>query len=166
MFFKNREQVLEKHQRDHRPRRDTAVSLDDTVKEAIEQAQDFMTENMKPAQIKDLNSFQRKQLRSYYERLGEFEVRSYKDDEEVIIRVYPVGMLKRLAEQKMQEVLMNGKLEPLPPMSSFERFIIHDYLKERDGIRTESSGEGTERHIIIHPLFGRQPRKAKRRLTR
>ena len=44
--------------------------------------------------------------------------------------------------------------------------LVHDYLKDRDGIKTESYGEGKDRHIEIQPLFGRSPKKSKRRLTR
>jgi spoIIIJ-associated protein len=82
------------------------------------------------------------------------------------MKVYPVGKLRRFAEQKAQEVLMKGESEILPPMGSFERFVIHDYLKNRDGVRTESFGEGKDRHVEIFPLFGRNPKKVKRKLTR
>jgi predicted RNA-binding protein Jag len=52
-------------------------------------------------------------------------------------------------------------------MGSYERFVIHDYLKDRDGVYTESEGEeGKNRHVVIHPHFGRMLKKAKRRLSR
>lgn len=71
-----------------------------------------------------------------------------------------------MTETKVQEVLMSGEAVSLPPMDSFERFIIHEYMKNRGGVRTESTGEGEERHVVIFPIFGRTPKKAKRRLTR
>ncbi|MDH5442036.1 MAG: hypothetical protein OEX08_00305 [Candidatus Nomurabacteria bacterium] len=36
-----------------------------------------------------------------------------------------------------------------PPMSSYERFIIHATLSDYDDIQTESIGYGPERHIVI-----------------
>ncbi len=37
----------------------------------------------------------------------------------------------------------------LPPMSSYERMVIHSTLKEMPDIETASSGEGTMRHIVV-----------------
>lgn len=37
----------------------------------------------------------------------------------------------------------------LPPMSSYERMIIHSTLKEMPDIETASFGEGTMRHIVV-----------------
>ena len=36
----------------------------------------------------------------------------------------------------------------LPPMSSYERKIVHDIVAER-GFRSESEGEGRDRHTVI-----------------
>jgi spoIIIJ-associated protein len=38
----------------------------------------------------------------------------------------------------------------LPPMSSYERKIVHDIVAER-GFASESQGEGRERHTVITP---------------
>ena len=38
----------------------------------------------------------------------------------------------------------------LPPMSSYERKIVHDLVAER-GFASESEGEGRERHTVHHP---------------
>lgn len=37
----------------------------------------------------------------------------------------------------------------LQPMNSYERLLVHDALKEVSGVRTESRGEGRERHIVL-----------------
>lgn len=112
--------------------------------------------------VEGLNGFQRKQLYEYFEKFKEYKVKSYRETDSTIVKIYPVGKLKRFAEQKMQEVLMKGKSEILPPMGAFERFIIHDYLKEREGVKTESKGEpGKDRRIEILPVFGRGLKKAK-----
>ena len=148
----------------HRPPR-KREPIDEQVAKTISIVEQSFSDSMEPMLIREMNAFQRKQLYRYFEKTDEFQIKSYKENSEVILRVYPVGKLKRLAEEKMQLVLMNGKPEPLPPMGPFERFIIHSYLKDREGVRTESMGEkGKDRHIEIQPLFGRSPKKAKRRL--
>ena len=46
---------------------------------------------------------------------------------------------------------------PFPTMSNYERFLIHDFLKDNDRIETISIGEGDSRYIEIHPKkFGRK----------
>jgi spoIIIJ-associated protein len=39
---------------------------------------------------------------------------------------------------------------PLEPMSSYERKIVHDLVREH-GLGSDSEGEGTDRHIVIVP---------------
>jgi predicted RNA-binding protein Jag len=140
---------------------------DPKAQEVIQKAEELLLNSMDPAIIKDLSGFQRKLVHEHFERSQEYSVKAYRDDEQVILKIYPVGRLKRLAEQKTQEVLMKGIAEVLPPMGSYQRFVIHDYLKERDGVKTVSTGEeGKDRHIEIHPIYGRSLKKAKSRLTR
>lgn len=38
-----------------------------------------------------------------------------------------------------------------PAMSSFERRLIHLALEKEKGVRTESRGEGRERHVVVVP---------------
>ena len=139
---------------------------DPHVQKLMEQIEKELRESIDPLIIHDLNGFQRKQIYAKYEKSLEFQIKTYREQDQVIMKIYPVGKLRRLAEIKAQEVLMKGEEEDLPPMGSFERFVIHDYLKDREGIKTESFGEGKERHIKLLPIFGRTPKKAKRRLTR
>ena len=139
---------------------------DPQVQKLITEVEENLRESLEPMIIDNLNGFQRKQIYEKYEKSLEFKIKTYREQEQVIIKIYPVGKLRRLAEMKAQEVLMKGEEENLPPMGSFERFVIHDYLKDREGIKTESYGEGKERHIKLLPIFGRTPKKAKRRLTR
>jgi hypothetical protein len=136
------------------------------VKKAIDNAEAVLRDSIEPALIRGLDGYQRKQVQRHFEKSQEYQVKFYKEKEETILRVYPVGFIRRLTEQKAQEVLMKGRPEELPPMGSFERFIVHDYLKDREGVRTESRGEGRDRRVEIQPLFGRNPKKAKRKLTR
>ena len=140
--------------------------MDEAVRRQIQAAESALIDSLEPFAIPGLNGFQRRQVHLHFEKSQEFEIKTYKDGETVTLRVFPVGKLKRLAEQKAQEVLMRGEEEALPAMGSFERFVIHDYLKEREGIKTESEGEGKDRYIKIIPIFGRNLKKAKRRLIR
>jgi predicted RNA-binding protein Jag len=160
-------------ERDRKPRRDFREErkrpepMDDSVRAAIDDAMEQMHRNaLAPAVLDGLDPFQRKQVHRHFERTQEYTVRPvHGEGGSVTLRVYPVGGLRRMAESVVQEVLMNGEPRHLPQMGSFERFLVHEYMKERGGVRTESVGEGSERHVVVHPLFGRLPKKAKRRLT-
>jgi predicted RNA-binding protein Jag len=144
----------------HRPKK-----VDPKVQESIKCAEEKLVDSLTPITLEELNKDQRRELYRYFDRSNEFRVKTYTEGEKSVLRIYPVGNLKRLAEQKIQEVLMHGKPESLPVMGSFERFVIHDYLKEREGVRTASVGEkGKDRHIEIHPVFGRTPKKVKKKI--
>jgi spoIIIJ-associated protein len=57
--------------------------------------------------------------------------------------------LKSLAQRAVQEAKDNNQDVELPPLSAFERRVIHIALKGENGVTTESVGEGEERHIVI-----------------
>jgi predicted RNA-binding protein Jag len=156
-----------KPKRVFRQRGKPPTQIDERVREVIADAVQHFQGAAQPFSVMGLSPFQRKQIHQHFERTQEYKVRTLRDeDNEVFLKVYPVGELSRMAETKVQEVLMSGESISLPPMDSFERFIIHEYMKNRGGVRTESDGEGEERHVVIFPVFGRTPKKAKRRLTR
>jgi spoIIIJ-associated protein len=51
--------------------------------------------------------------------------------------------------------VLNGEYEEyaLPPMSAFERRIVHNYLHEEfPELASASAGEGAERHIVVSYL--------------
>ena len=60
--------------------------------------------------------------------------------------------LLSLAHRAVRDVRESGQKMELPPLSPFERRIIHIALKEEDGISTHSEGEGSNRHIVINPV--------------
>jgi hypothetical protein len=141
--------------------------MDDQVKETIRNAMEHFLDSVEPYPISGFNPFQRKQVHRHFERTAEFKVRAFRDERgETVLSVVPVGKLQRMAETLVQEVLLSGESRSMPPMDSFERFIVHEYLKSRGGVRSESQGENAGRHVDVIPLFGRVPKKAKRRLTR
>jgi len=138
--------------------------MDDDVKAWIDKAERDLIDSLSYFEIPDMNPFQRKQIYRHFEKTNEYAVKAYRNEETVTLRIYAVGALRRLAEQQTQEVLMSGRAVHLPIMGSFERFVVHDYLKDREGVNTESAGErGEDRHIVISPLFGRSLKKAKKK---
>jgi spoIIIJ-associated protein len=56
--------------------------------------------------------------------------------------------LESLAQHAMEKVEQGVKSAALPPMTSYERKIVHDFVSER-GFHSESHGEGSERHTVI-----------------
>jgi len=60
--------------------------------------------------------------------------------------------LERQADRAAERALESGKEIEIEPMSSSERKVIHDRLKDRPGIETFSEGEEPERCVIVAPL--------------
>ena len=59
--------------------------------------------------------------------------------------------LRMTARVAAERVIASRQPFQLNPMSSRERRIVHLALKDMPGVRTESTGSGEERHIVIHP---------------
>jgi predicted RNA-binding protein Jag len=113
-------------------------------------------------QLANLNSFERKQIHRHFDRRKPaFETKTYRGEgEESVLWVFPVANLKKFVEAKAKEALETDSEVALPPMSNYERFIVHTVLKELDSIESFSVGEGAERHIEIQPKkFGRGLKK-------
>lgn len=158
MYSKKKSDNLQKSS-DNNKSNQEIDTLIDTIK-------DELNDSIKPYILINLNPYQIKQIRKKLSLDNEYIIKMYTRDKETTLKVFPVGNLTRLAEQKAQEVIMNGKTISLPHMGAFERFVIHDYLKNRNDIKTKSYGrEGKDRHIKILPLFGRKLKKAKKKLT-
>jgi spoIIIJ-associated protein len=64
------------------------------------------------------------------------------------IRFEELRMTARVAAER---VIASKQPFQLNAMSSRERRIVHLALKDMAGVRTESTGTGEERHIVIHP---------------
>jgi len=62
-----------------------------------------------------------------------------------------IEYLKNIAKDLADQVSLNKEEKSLPPMSSYERRVIHAELSQRTDISTESQGEGFDRHIVIKP---------------
>lgn len=59
--------------------------------------------------------------------------------------------LARRAKTWAEEVLQSGKEMELEPMPSWQRRIIHLSVEEIKGVKSESLGEGRDRHLVIKP---------------
>jgi len=62
-------------------------------------------------------------------------------------------ILTEIAQDVGDEVAFYKKEKVLPPMNPYERRTIHLALKGREGIETESIGEGPDRKIVIRPIL-------------
>jgi len=60
-----------------------------------------------------------------------------------------IEYLKDMAKNLADQVSLTKEEKTLPPMSSYERRIIHSELSQRTDVSTESQGEGFDRHIVI-----------------
>lgn len=59
--------------------------------------------------------------------------------------------LAKKAKDKAFQVLVTGIEEIMPPMTSYERMIVHTTCANIADVMTESSGSGKERRVIIKP---------------
>ena len=64
------------------------------------------------------------------------------------LRFEELRMTARVAAERVQT----------SPMSSRERRIVHMALKDMSGVRTESSGVGEDRQVVIHPADNKPSR--------
>lgn len=56
--------------------------------------------------------------------------------------------LEKLVERAIERLEEGASAAALPPMSSYERKLVHDMVSER-GYRSESEGEGRDRHTVV-----------------
>jgi len=62
-----------------------------------------------------------------------------------------IEYLKETAKELADTVSLARREKILPPMSSYERRIVHMELANRSDVTTESTGQGLDRKIIIRP---------------
>ncbi len=61
-------------------------------------------------------------------------------------------LLIELAKAAARKALLNKESIDLPAMNAYERRLIHVELASRPDVKTESSGEGKERHVVVKPI--------------
>jgi spoIIIJ-associated protein len=57
--------------------------------------------------------------------------------------------LESRAKGWIEEVLESGKEMALEPMPSWQRRIVHMVVQNTEGVKSESVGEGLDRHLVI-----------------
>lgn len=58
--------------------------------------------------------------------------------------------LEGLAATAIAQAKESAEPVPMRPMNPFERKVVHDVAK-REGLRSESDGDGKNRHVVIYP---------------
>jgi spoIIIJ-associated protein len=60
--------------------------------------------------------------------------------------------LEALAVRSADEALRTGAPVSLEPMSSIERRLVHERLKEYEGVETSSDGNEPDRYVVVRPV--------------
>lgn len=59
--------------------------------------------------------------------------------------------LKQLAVNAADRARFLVRPVPLSPMNAAERRLVHLYVSELPGVKSESAGEGRDRHVVVQP---------------
>ncbi|RMD95884.1 MAG: hypothetical protein D6814_12440 [Calditrichaeota bacterium] len=130
---------------------------DEKIQRLIRNVQELLADTNQAICLEDLNAYERKKIHQFFDNKADFETKTYRNGEEYLLWVFPITKLRQFAEEKARQALESGEEIDLPPMSNYERFIVHDALKSWDSVETTSYGEGDERHVRITPVrFGRK----------
>ena len=159
--------MLEKRRTDFHRRTDTGrrPPMDNNIKDTIAKIEEKLVDAVRPESINGLNSFERKLIHRHFDHNNNYETRTYRNGDNFTLLVYPIANIERFAQEKAQESLDTGNVVNLPPMGSYERYIIHNTLKDISGVETVSEGEGSERHIQIKSKrFGRSLKKIAKKI--
>ena len=137
--------------------KDYKVKVSMEVDEADEK---FLKVSVEAEDVGYLIGYRGKTLNAFQAILGQMLSRDAKQIIRVLIDVNDYRQrrreyLKSLAYRAVKEVRDSGQSVDMPPLSAYERRIIHMTLKEEEDVRTESEGEGEERHIVIKPEKGK-----------
>jgi spoIIIJ-associated protein len=61
-------------------------------------------------------------------------------------------LLQQDADDAVEEALRYGEPVALDAMNAVERRVVHEYLRDRDGIETYSEGDEPDRHLVVAPV--------------
>ncbi|UCE05424.1 MAG: hypothetical protein JSW07_17685 [bacterium] len=115
-----------------------------------------LRESLEPYCVENLNGYERKRIHCFFDNKEDYETRTYRQEGRFVLKVIPVGNLKRLAKENAEKVMQTRETVVMPYLGNYERFIIHNYLKDFEGIETKSVGEGSDRRLEIKQAkFGR-----------
>lgn len=60
-------------------------------------------------------------------------------------------VLERQADEAVERALAEDRPAHLEAMNAAERRVVHEYLRDRDGIETHSEGNEPERRLVVTP---------------
>jgi spoIIIJ-associated protein len=60
-------------------------------------------------------------------------------------------VLQRQAAEAADDVVSSGRPVALDAMTSSERRIVHEYLRDRGDVDTHSEGQEPDRHLVVSP---------------
>lgn len=63
-----------------------------------------------------------------------------------------IEYLKKTAENAAEEAILIQKEKILPPMTAYERRVVHEELSQRKDVSTESREDSSGRYVVITPL--------------
>lgn len=151
-----------RHPRDNRSQDHHSMAKIDRILIDIQRE---LRESVRPVTLDNLTAFERKRIHTFFDDKPEFKTKTYRNDNHYVLKVFPIGNLKQLAEEKLKQVIETGKSVQLKNLGNFERFVIHDYLKSEEGIETISIGEGRDRVLEIkQKQFGRTLKRIIRKI--
>jgi spoIIIJ-associated protein len=61
--------------------------------------------------------------------------------------------LRRRADMAAEDAVRHGQAVEMDPMTSNERRVVHEYLRERPEIETYSEGDEPHRFVVVAPLL-------------
>lgn len=61
-------------------------------------------------------------------------------------------LIVELAKAAARKAMLKKEQIDLPAMNAFERRLVHVELASRPDVKTESAGDGKDRHVIVKPL--------------
>ena len=135
---------------------------DQNIRKLISGVEKRLQGSIKAESLEGLNSFERKMVHRHFDHNPDFETRTYRNGDKFTLSIYPVENIKKFAKDKTKELLDSGtEVSDLPPMGSYERYVVHAAVQDISGVETASQGEGPERHvqIVSKKRFGRGLKK-------
>ena len=91
----------------------------------IDRIKTELSDSIEPIVIPNLNAFERKLIHREFDRNPEIVTKTYRYSEDYELRVVPVGNLKRFAKKKADGAIETRDKVVLPPMTNYERFVVH-----------------------------------------
>jgi spoIIIJ-associated protein len=61
------------------------------------------------------------------------------------------SVLQRQADEAADAALASGRAVALDEMTSSERRVVHEYLRDRGDVETHSEGDEPHRHLVVSP---------------